>query len=85
MVGELARRGAQGRVLGRVPRSGGLPTGAELVTGDGLDIDVTCGLLRILRCGVLGARGVADRIADRLGRPLRTYRSPAGQTVASRA
>ncbi len=46
VVAALARRGAQVRALGTKPPPSGVPSGAELVTGDVLDIDFMRGLLR---------------------------------------
>lgn len=66
VVEELARRGAQVRALGTKLRSGGTPSGVELVTGDVLDVDFMRGQLRSVSTVFVLHPAVSDELTRAL-------------------
>ncbi len=66
VVDELAKRGAQTRVLATKPPENDLPAGAELVIGDVRDVDVMRGLLRTVSTVFILNPAVDDELARAL-------------------
>jgi hypothetical protein len=78
-VNHLTKRGAKVRVLARDPANGKLPAGVTPVKGVAYDTGLM--FRGFQRDSMVARPGTVDRLTRPLGRPLRTYRSFAQETM----